>query len=45
MMQSEYDFDVFIFYSSKDKKWVRGELLKPIQRACLRAFFHHGHGD
>lgn len=33
-----YDYDVFISYSSKDKEWVRGELLKRIEEAGLRAF-------
>jgi tetratricopeptide (TPR) repeat protein len=34
----KYDFDVFISYSSKDKAWVRGDLLKRIEKAGLRAF-------
>jgi len=33
-----YDYDVFISYSSKDKAWVRGDLLKRIEDAGLRAF-------
>jgi tetratricopeptide (TPR) repeat protein len=33
-----YDYDVFISYSSKDKAWVRGELLKRIEEAGIRAF-------
>jgi tetratricopeptide (TPR) repeat protein len=33
-----YDYDVFISYSSEDKAWVRGELLKQIENAGLRAF-------
>ena len=37
-MQTEYEFDVFISYSSNDQAWVRGELLKRIERAGLRAF-------
>jgi tetratricopeptide (TPR) repeat protein len=37
-MQTEYEFDVFISYSSHDKAWVRGELLKRIEQAGLRAF-------
>lgn len=41
--QNEFDFDVFISYSSKDKQWVRGELLKRIERSSLRTRFHHGH--
>ncbi|MEK6261896.1 MAG: TIR domain-containing protein [Planctomycetota bacterium] len=32
------EFDVFISYSSKDKVWVRGELLKRIEKAGLKAF-------
>lgn len=34
--QGKYKFDVFISYSSKDKKWVRGELLKRIEKVGLR---------
>jgi tetratricopeptide (TPR) repeat protein len=30
--------DVFISYSSRDKEWVRGELLKRIEDAGLKAF-------
>ena len=37
-MPDEYAFDVFISYSSKDKAWVRGELLKSIEQAGLAAF-------
>jgi tetratricopeptide (TPR) repeat protein len=33
-----YEHDVFISYSSKDKEWVRGELLSRIEAAGLRAF-------
>ncbi|MGD0058010.1 MAG: toll/interleukin-1 receptor domain-containing protein [Verrucomicrobiia bacterium] len=33
-----FDYDVFISYSSKDKDWVRGELLKRIEKTGLRAF-------
>ena len=36
--QLEFDYDVFISYSSRDKQWVRGELLKGIEKAGLRAF-------
>ncbi|HYM62147.1 MAG TPA: TIR domain-containing protein, partial [Thermoanaerobaculia bacterium] len=36
-----YDYDVFISYSSQDKKWVRGELLKRIEQAGLRAFIDY----
>lgn len=35
---SEFEYDVFISYSSKDKAWVRGELLSRIEGAGLRAF-------
>ncbi|HXA15378.1 MAG TPA: TIR domain-containing protein [Thermoanaerobaculia bacterium] len=35
---TSYDCDVFISYSSKDKAWVRGELLNRIEDAGLRAF-------
>lgn len=38
VVESEYQFDVFISYSSRDKAWVRGELLKRIERAALNAF-------
>lgn len=31
-------YDVFISYSSKDKEWVRGELLQRIEQAGLKAF-------
>jgi len=37
-MPSEYEFDVFISYSSHDKTWVRGELLPRVERAGLKAF-------
>ena len=36
--QTEFEFDVFISYSSKDKEWVRGELLRRIETVGLRAF-------
>src|SRR5262245_23689938 len=35
---NQFDFDAFISYSSKDKAWVRGELLKRIEQAGLKAF-------
>lgn len=35
---SAQKYDVFISYSSKDKAWVRGELLQRIEKAGLRAF-------
>ncbi|MEN6578300.1 MAG: toll/interleukin-1 receptor domain-containing protein [Phycisphaerales bacterium] len=31
-------YDVFISYSSKDKEWVRGELLTRIEQAGLKAY-------
>ncbi len=37
-MQAKSEFDVFISYSSRDKAWVRGELLERIEQAGLRAF-------
>jgi len=36
--EDQFDFDVFISYSSKDKAWVRGELLKRIEQAGLKTF-------
>ena len=36
--QLQFDYDVFISYSSHDKQWVRGELLRRIEAAALRAF-------
>lgn len=36
--QPGFDYDVFISYSSHDKEWVRGYLLKGIEKAGLRAF-------
>jgi len=36
--ENEFQFDVFVSYSSKDKEWVRGELVKRIEEAGLRAF-------
>ena len=38
MMAVKFDYDVFISYSSRDKAWVRGELLERIEQAGLRAF-------
>ena len=35
-MSDEFDYDVFISYSSRDKAWVRGELLTRIEQAGLR---------
>lgn len=37
-MPDNFPFDVFISYSSKDKEWVRGELLQRIEQAGLKAF-------
>ncbi len=39
--KDEFDFDVFISYSSKDKQWVRGELLERIEQAGLKAFIDY----
>jgi TolB-like protein/Tfp pilus assembly protein PilF len=36
--QPEFEYDVFISYSSHDKEWVRGELLKRIEEVGLRVF-------
>lgn len=36
--EERFDFDVFISYSSRDKAWVRGELLGRIEAAGLKAF-------
>lgn len=36
--ENQFEFDVFISYSGKDKTWVRGELLKRIEQAGLKAF-------
>jgi len=37
-LQTEYEFDVFISYSSHDKAWVGGELLTRIEQIGLRSF-------
>lgn len=37
-MSDEFQYDVFISYSSRDQAWVRGELLKRIEQAGLKAF-------
>ncbi len=34
--ETKFAYDVFISYSSKDKDWVRGELLKRLEAAGLR---------
>ncbi|MBI4659657.1 MAG: toll/interleukin-1 receptor domain-containing protein [Verrucomicrobia bacterium] len=34
--QPEYEFDVFISYSSRDKAWVRGKLLPRLETAGLK---------
>ena len=36
--QNEFDYDVFISYSSLDANWVRKDLLTQIEKAGLRAF-------
>ncbi len=33
---NDFDYDVFISYSSADKTWVRGELLSALEQAGLR---------
>src|SRR5262245_39308811 len=38
MPEAGFEYDVFISYSSADKDWVRGELLRRIETAGLRAF-------
>src|SRR5262249_5019770 len=35
--EHEFEVDVFISYSGKDKDWVRGELLARIEKAGLKA--------
>jgi hypothetical protein len=42
--QLEFDCDVFISYSSHDKEWVRGYLLKGIEKAGLSAFIGRPRG-
>lgn len=37
-MADDATYDVFISYSSKDKTWVRGELLKRLDEAGLKTF-------
>ncbi len=34
---NDFRYDVFISYSSKDRAWARGELLKGIEKAGLKA--------
>ena len=34
----QFEFDVFISYSSKDQAWVRGELLTRIEQAGVTVF-------
>jgi hypothetical protein len=36
MAETKFDYDVFISYSSQDKAWVRGELLKRLEDSGLR---------
>lgn len=38
--KTRFDYDVFISYSSHDKTWMRGELLKRIEEAGLHAFIN-----
>jgi|GEM_PF-3238660 len=37
-IKNKHKMDVFISYSSEDREWVRGELLKRIEKAGLDAF-------
>ncbi len=37
-MPDDFRYDVFISYSSKDKAWVRGELLTRLEQAGLKVF-------
>lgn len=39
--QPEFDYDVFISYSSHDKEWVHGNLLKRIEQDGLHAFIDY----
>jgi hypothetical protein len=33
--QLQFDYNIFISYSSRDKEWMRGELLKRLEKlAC-----------
>jgi len=36
--EADFEYDVFISYSSRDKDWVRGELLDRIEKSGLHAF-------
>ncbi|MCJ7526255.1 MAG: toll/interleukin-1 receptor domain-containing protein [Candidatus Aminicenantes bacterium] len=36
--QTDFEYDVFISYSTHDKEWVRRELLQGIEKAGLKAF-------
>ena len=38
VMQTEYEFDVFISYAREDKAWVHGELLTRIKQAGLKPY-------
>jgi hypothetical protein len=38
MSKEDFPYDVFISYSSRDQAWVRGEVLKRIEQAGLKAF-------
>src|SRR5205809_1583780 len=37
-MQQDFEYDVFISYSSQDRQWVRTQLLTRIEKRGLRAF-------
>lgn len=37
-MTQQFDYDVFISYSGRDREWARGALLKRIEEGGLRAF-------
>ncbi|PZV12658.1 MAG: hypothetical protein DCF21_15290, partial [Leptolyngbya sp.] len=37
LADSPYSYDVFISYSTRDKAWVRGELLETLENAGLKA--------
>lgn len=42
MPQSDFAYDGFLSYSSRDKAWLRGELMTRIEWVWLKAFidFH-----
>jgi tetratricopeptide (TPR) repeat protein len=41
MVMPEFDYDVFVSYSSKDRVWVRGELLKRLEESGLKVFIDY----